>query len=214
MIKGNMDSLNAPVPTLADDVCIVGDVKAATGSIRDDAGSVVYKLTLLNGTELKEEVTSSFGVAYNVASTLRKGDLIRYKKDGFGRINSISKICSVQGLKNDFSDMLYLSGSTETAKYGFIYNTVSYTFDYYSNSFVDKLTLSYMPNGSDEQISSDLKVAKKDGPPIYLYNRSTGWIEPGSLDDTVSSLYAGEDASKAFVLMEAGDVKAVVIIED
>ena len=214
MIKGEMNSLSAPVTTLTDDVCIVGDVRSATGSIRDDVGSTVYKISLLNGTELKEEVTASFGPAFNVASTLRKGDLIRYKKDGFGRINSISKICSIQGLKNDFSDMIYFTESTETAKFGFVYNTIPDTFDYYTIEFVDKLTLSYMPDGSDTQISYELKIAKDGEVPIYLYNRTTGWIEPGSLDNTLASMYAENSASKAFVLMESSDVKAVVIIED
>ena len=88
------------------------------------------------------------------------------------------------------------------------------TFDYYSIEYVDKLILSYMQDGSDEQVSYELKVSKTGDVPIYLYNRTTGWIEPGSLDNTLASMYAGNSASKAFVLMESSDVKAVVIIED
>lgn len=214
MIKGTMDSSTAPVPSPSDDVCIVGDVRASSGTIRDDAGSIVYKLTLLNGTTLTEEVTRSTGDAFEVAKTLHKGDLVRYNKDGFGRINGLTKICSVQGLKDDYSDMIYLTSGAETAMYGLIYNMVSDSFDYYSNSFVDKLSLSFMPDGSDGYISSDLKVSKNGETPVYHYNRATGWIEPGELEDTVSSVYAGSDASKAYVLMMSNDVKAVVIISD
>ena len=110
--------------------------------------------------------------------------------------------------------MIYFTESTETAKFGFVYNTIPDTFDYYTIEFVDKLTLSYMPDGSDSRISYELKIAKDGEVPIYLYNRTTGWIEPGSLDNTLASMYAGNSASKAFVLMESSDVKAVVIIED
>ena len=88
------------------------------------------------------------------------------------------------------------------------------TFDYYSISTVDKLILSFSADGGDSQLSSELKLLKKNGPPIYLYNRQTGWIEPGTIDDALASAYAGTNASKALVLMESNEVKTVVIIED
>lgn len=214
MIKADMNSTVAPLPTLYDDICIVGEVRAIVGSIRDDAGATVYRISLLNGTSLKEEVTTSYGTAFNVASGLKKGDLIRYKKDGFGRINSISKICSTQGLGTAFNENMYLT-STATAKFGYVYSTVTDTFDYYSNTFVDKLSLSFQQDGSYTLASSEqIKISKDGEMPVYLFNRTTGWVEPGNLDDAVASMYAGGNASKAFVLLELYEVKAVVIIED
>ena len=216
MIKADMNSSVAPVTTLYDDICIVGKVSATVGSIRDDKGSTVYKISLLNGTELKEEVTVSYGAAFDVASNLNKGDLIRYKKDGFGRINSISKIFSIWDLAKTtaFEENMYLTATT-TAKYGFVYNTVVDTFDYYSNTFVDKLSLSYEQDGSYTIASSEqIKISKDGEIPVYLCNINTGWIEPGNLEDTIASVYSGKNASKAFVLYELHEVKAVVIIEN
>lgn len=213
MIKAAMDGSAAPVPTATDDVCIVGSVSQIEGSIREDAGSSVYKITLLNGSTQKEEVTASSGDAYEAAQTLRKGDLIRYNKDGFGRVNAIKKLCSVQGLKNEFADTMYTDGA-ETAMFGLIYDAVCDTFDYYSNGYIDKVTLSFAQDGGSSLLSYALKINKQDGPPVYLYNRAAGWIKPGAIEDVVTSRYAGSDASKAFALVSANDVQALVIIED
>lgn len=222
MIKSDLMNSSEPVTFTDDDsVCIVGSVRSASGSIRDDEGAEVYKITLLDGTELKEEVTASHGRAFDIASTLRKGDLIRYKKDGFGRINNIEKICSLNGLKDNTGKYVYDNnirlGNGKEARFGIVYKTMINSFDHSSNKLVDKLNLSYEQDGSYTLDSSDeIKISRDGDVPVYLYNLTTGWIEPGNLEDAVASMYASaEVSSKVYIYYRQPDAPtAVVIIED
>ncbi len=202
-----------PVPSSTDDICIVGSVNKAIGTTSDDAGAMVYEIELLNGTNLVKIATTSSGEAYNVAATLRKGDLIRYIKDGFGRISGIKKIYSVQGLENNFNNNIYTE-TGEPGMYGYIYDVITDSYDSEMNDYIDKLYLSFEEDGGDRETPSMQRAPKLNGPPVYHYDRSSGWITPGSLEDVTASAYAGEEASKAFILLDSGKVTAIVIIED
>jgi len=216
LIRDNMNAASAPVPSASADICIVGSVKKAVSTLADDAGGMVYELELLNGESVVKVATGTSGEAYNVAATLRKGDLIRYVKDGFGRIAGVKKLYSVQGLADNFSNNINIQGTSFRGQYGFIYDVILDSFDAEMNDYIDKVYLSFAEDGNldDFRLDSYLRAAKEDAPPVYLYNRKNGWITPGSLEDITASAYAGSDASKAFVLTESSDISAIVIIED
>ncbi len=216
LIRDNMNAASAPVPSASADICIVGSVKKAVSTLADDAGGMVYELELLNGESVVKVATGTSGEAYNVAATLRKGDLIRYVKDGFGRIAGVKKLYSVQGLADNFSNNINIQGTSFRGQYGFIYDAILDSFDAEMNDYIDKVYLSFAEDGNldDFRLDSYLRAAKEDAPPVYLYNRKNGWITPGSLEDITASAYAGSDASKAFVLTESSDISAIVIIED
>ncbi len=209
LIQSNMNASSAPVPNSSDDICIVGSVNKAIGTIDDDAGAMVYEIELLNGTNVVKISTASGGEAYNMAATLNKGDLIRYVKDGFGRIAGIKKIYSVQGLEDNFNNNIY-TNTGEPGMYGYIYDVIIDSYDSEMNDYIDKILLSF----GDGETPSMQRAPKLDGPPIYHYDRSSGWITPGSLEDVTASAYTGTDASKAFILLDSGKVTAIVIIED
>lgn len=218
LIQAYMNASSAPVPSSTDDICIVGSVNRAIGTIGDDAGAVVYEFELLNGKNVIKIATSSAGEAYDIATTLRKGDLIRYVKDGFGRIAGIKKIYSTQGLENNFNNNIY-TNTGEPAMYGYIYDVITDSYDFATNDYIDKLYLSFEEDGGANEEPSMQRAPKLNGPPVYHYNRSSGWITPGSLEDVTASAYAGEEASKAFILLKSSDsnsseIAAIVIIED
>ncbi len=218
LIKDNMNASSAPVPSATADICIVGSVSKAVSTVADDAGGMVYELELLNGETVVKIATATSGEAYNVAATLRKGDLIRYVKDGFGRLAGVQKLYSVQGLADNFSSNINIQGTAYSGMYGFIYDVIIDSYDPQMNDYIDKVYLSYAADGSagtsNSNLSFMLRAANVDAPPVYLYNRKSGWITPGSLEDITASAYAGADASKAFVLTESSAIAAIVIIED
>lgn len=214
LIKADMNVASAPVPGSTEDICIVGEVTTVLGTVHDDVGANVYKIKLLNDKTVHTLTTASSGEAYEMAKTLRRGDLIRYVKDGFGRISGIKKICSVQGMGEDYTANVILSSGSETAMYGLIYDVILDTYDHTENDYVDKFVLSFAPDGGDSEVSNELRVPKEDSPPVYHYDRRSGWIKAGSLEDVTASSYAGSDASKAYVLLSANEVAAVVIIEN
>ena len=211
MIQGDMDA-SQPAPIQEDnDVCIVGKCIQTMGTIRDDAEQSVYEIEILNGETITTEVTKSSGAAYETAKKLRKGDLIRYVKDGFGRIVNIQQIASIQGLGNDYRDEI-VTQSNEVGKYGLAYDVELDIFDYFNNQQVDSLKLCYDEGGS--QVSQPLRIFHEDTPPVYLYERSTGWIYASAAEDIVTYNQVGASASKVFVLTRDNDPTAVVIIKD
>ncbi len=218
LISANMNAASAPVPPATADICIVGSVSKAVSTVADDEGGMVYELELLNGENVVKISTATSGEAYTAAASLRKGDLIRYVKDGFGRIAGIQKLYSVQGLADNFSSNINIQGTAYSGMYGFIYDVVIDSYDPQMNDYIDKVYLSYAEDGSEGTNNSNLSImlraATVDAPPVYLYNRKTGWITPGSLEDITASAYAGADASRAFVLTESSAIAAIVIIED
>lgn len=95
VIEGEMDASQPQVISDDADICMVGEIINATGTIGSDKDCPIYRLKLINDKNILEEVTKCDGSAYTEAAKLRKGDLIRYAKDGFGRIVNIEKIASV-----------------------------------------------------------------------------------------------------------------------
>lgn len=206
VIQGEMDASQPQVIPSDSDICMVGEIKQSTGTIRDDVDSPVYRLTLLNDDEIVEEVTQSGGPAYTVASGLRKGDLIRYVKDGFGRIVNIEKLASVQGL-TEYGEV---AANVGVGYYGIAEDVALDTFDYQSNEKVDLLTMSF--DGRME--SKTLRIFLDEGQPVYMYERGTGWVYPATSELVESLAQAGTDATKLYAQMENNDVTALVIIKD
>ena len=132
-------------------------------------------------------------------------------KDGFGRIVNIQPIASIQGLGNDYRDEI-VTQSNEVGKYGLAYDVELDIFDYFNNQQVDSLKLCYDEGGS--QVSQPLRIFHEDAPPVYLYERSTGWIYASAAEDIVTYNQVGASASKVFVLTRDNDPTAVVIIKD
>lgn len=212
VIKADMDSSDIPIIQRDSEICIVGDVSRKQGTIFDDEDSWVSEIELLKGGEVVKEVVKSDGTAASVAANLRKGDLVRYTKDGFGRIVNIEKIISCQGLGDNFSDDVYINSSinTETAIYGMAYHAVPAVYDYFSNQMVDRLKIAYDYAATD--ISNVYRLFHEDPPVIYKYNHETGMITPGIIEDIRTYNQIGADADRILAIVEENDIKAIVII--
>jgi len=214
IISADMDSAVVPTVQRDSEICIVGNVSQTIGEIFDDEGEAVTKLELLKGSKIITEVVKSGTTASGVASKLRKGDLIRYTKDGFGRIVNIQKLVSSQGLGTDYTNDLYIGAGSESAIYGMAYHTLLNTYDYYTNQMVDKLQLTYSTDGSGSILSTSYRLPIKTPPDIYAYNRTTGVITPGNTEDIATFTQVGSSADNILAVIESNDIKAIVIIVD
>lgn len=202
ILKKNMDSSNPPNITENADVCMITNVTSVIAESGMDEGNVVYSVEMLRGNELVTEYTRADGQAYNVASNLLPGDLIRYNKDAFGKIAKLESVGRVQGL----DDTYYASTSV---LYGLVENIEYNFFDYYENIMVDKLTL----NLGDDGIQ-DFNIPVEDGPQVYMYERSrTGWIYPADMEKIMSSRQNVGEASRILAYRNGSTgIKAIVII--
>lgn len=214
VINADMDASTVPPIQYDSDICVVGDARHKLGTVFDDEDSWVCELEILKGDTVVKEVVKADGPAADVAENLRKGDLVRYTKDGFGRIVNIEKIVSLQGLANDFSSDVYINSNSESAVYGLAYHVVPSTYDYFSNQMVDKIRLSYSADGDSPALSMVYRLFHEDLPVIYKYNRDTGWITPGEIEDIRTYNQIGSDADRILAIIEENDIKALVIISD
>ena len=212
LIEAAMDASTTPPIQMSSDVCIVGKVTRVLGTVFDDQDNPVYKLELLNGTEKITEVTHSSGAAANIAKNLRKGDLIRYVKDGFGRVVNISKLVSVQGLGESYSSDVFIGSGVESGIYGMAYHSVPSVYDYFSNQMVDRLQLTYDKNGTVR--SNIYRLFHEDMPMVYKYDRQGGWVSAGNIEDIRTYSQVGNDADSILAIVENNDIKALVIITD
>jgi len=212
VIKAAMDASKVPTIQTSNDLCMVGSISQTRGTLFGDEDSIVYEMELLNGTNKVTEVTHSSGAAFNVAKSLRKGDLIRYVKDGFGRVVNISKVVSIQGLGDRFSGDVYIGTGVEKGLYGLALHSVPGVFDYFSNQMVDKLKLTYDMNGESE--SSEYRLFHEDQPTVYKYDRTGGWISPGYIEDIRTFNQVGDGADRILAIVENNDITALVIITD
>lgn len=206
IIQDAMDASSPQTVSTDADICIVGNVTSGLGTIRDDEGSTVYKLELLNGTKRVTEVTKSSGDGFKVAATLRKGDLIQYVKDGFGRIINIRKLASVQGLK-EYGEVYSAAGE---GLYGLAYDIELDTYDYKTNQKIDRLLVS--TDGGETE--TKIRIFYEDPQPIYRYERSTGYIYPATTDDITAYNQIGDKACKIYAQIEDNDATVIIIIED
>lgn len=197
LLKSDMDSAQ-PYPVQSDsDICIVGE---SVGSI-DDNGDEVRKLEMLNGNTVVTKYTASDSVAFDIAKTLRMGDLVQYVTDADGNIANIKKLASIQGLGSYVS-----SGNL----YGVAYDITYSTYDHMSNEITDLIEISF-ENGLDNKF---VKFFNDGEQKIYLYDRKRGYIDTATTDDILTLQQSGTGASKLFVLTENNDALAVVIIND
>lgn len=195
IIKSEMDSAMPPNISADNDICIVGNLTLSL----DDNGDTRYKLDILNGSTAKTYYAYMDGVASSEVAKLRKGDLIQFTSNAKGEITGVKKRASVQGLK-DYTDIDNIYGEVTDVKYNI--------YDYYNNEMVDVLNVN-TGNGI-----AGLKLFKKDGQKVYLYDRRSGYIYPSSTEDILAAGYFGDEASKVFALMEDNEAKAIVIIWD
>ena len=214
VISTNMDATATPTIQRDSDICIVGSTSQVVGEIFDDEGVSVVKLELLKDSEVITEVVKSGTTAATIASRLRKGDLVRYTKDGFGRIVNIQKLVSSQGLGTNYTNDLYIGAGSESAIFGKAYHSILNIYDYYTNQMVDKLQLTYSTDGSGSILSAEYRLPVETPPDIYTYNRTTGVITPGSAEDIVTYTQVGNDADDILAVLESNDIKALVIIVD
>ena len=208
MVKAEMDaSVTVPIPNDGD-VCFVGEVLNTV----DDEGDLVYSIEMLNGEDLVTVTTKSGSRAETVAKSLRKGDLIRYVKDGTGKVTNILKLVSAQGLGDNYSSNVFVGSGIESGIYGLAYHSVPAVYDYFSNQMVDRLQLTYDENGTIK--SNVYRLFHEDMPTVYKYDRRGGWISPGSIDDIRTYTQVGADADGILAIIENNDIKAFVIITD
>jgi hypothetical protein len=203
IIKKDMDSSNPPnIPDEAD-VRMVVKVTYVIADSGMDEGGTVCKLELLDKNNVITEYTAAGGAAYGIAQGLIAGDLIRYNKDGFGRIAKLDALGRVQGLEDAYYKGL-------NVQYGLVENIELNLFDYYENIMVDKLTLN-LGNDGIQPVS----IPVENGPAVYLYERSAaGWISPSATESIVAVNQGGTDASRVYVYTNDNNVvKALVIIK-
>ncbi len=197
LVLEDMDS-SRPYPIQEDaSICIVGE----SVEYVDSDGEHARKLEILNGDKVIELVADSDSPAYDVAKTLRMGDLIQYVTGSNGKLKNINKRASVQGLR---------TYSNTGNLYGEAYDISYSSYDYMKNDIADFIEVSF---GGE----LDNKVVKffNDGEQvIYLYNRSRGYIEAATTDDIITLQQSSGNASKLFVLTKNNDAEAVVIIND
>ncbi len=206
VIQDVMDASSPQTVSSDADICIVGKVTSSVGTVGDDEGAVVYKLELLNGEEQITEVTKSSGDGFTVAAGLRKGDLIQYVKDGFGRVINIKKLASIQGL----SEYGPVYSSAGEGLYGVAYDIELGTYDYMTNQKIDRLLIST----GDSDALTKIRLFYEEPQPVYRYERSTGYIYPATAEDIVAYSQAGEKACKIYAQMEDNNATVIVIIED
>ena len=205
VIRADMNAAD-PAPVAQDaDVCIVGEVAVSIGETGDDAGAEIYTLRLLNKDKEITENTPSSGKAFDTAAGLMKGDLIQYTRDGFGRIARIEQVGHIQGLDSglaadDTRDHDYREEGNML--YGLAKNVERDLYYYNYNEMVNMITLD-LGNG----VERFLRVPTQDGPPVYRYERKTGWIYPSAAEDIID----GKSSICAFMDND-NMVSAVVII--
>lgn len=196
LIKGDMDA-SKPYPIQEDaDICIVGE----SVEVLDENGNHVRKVEVLNGDQVVEIITEENSPAYDVAKTLRMGDLIRYVNNNDGKAVNIAKLASVQGLRNYSS-----SGNL----YGIAYDIAYSAYDYMSNDKVDIIEMDF----EDGLGTKEVKYFNDGDQVVYLYNRARGFIEAATTDDIMTQ-QSGGTPSKLFVYTKNNDAQAIVIIND
>lgn len=197
VIMADMDSTK-PTQILSDaEICVVGKVTTTLGTQKDDVDSTVYKIELLNRGEVVTEYTASSGKAFELAGKLQKGDLIRYSKDGYGRVSNLERLDSLQGLTR-------YGETVNGGFYGLAQEVQLYMYDYRDNAMIDRVLLQY-----NDYLDMDIiRILREDGPPVYLYDRQSGWITSATAEDIVAG------SSDVYVYKEHGQVATVVIMRD
>ena len=129
------------------------------------------------------------------------GDLVRYVENSDGTIANIKKLASVQGLKE----------YTQVGNYYGVCEDITYSsYDYLSNDYVDIIEISF-GNGFDNK---RIKIMSNESQPIYLYDRTRGFIREAATDDLYTAQQSINNASKIFALIGDNDAEAIVIIKD
>ena len=202
LIFANMDS-KTPKPFKENvGFSIVGKIGWKSTSDGDGA----YNLKVLTGDKLNEISISKSNSRADIVGNLIEGDLIRYNLDSSGEIDNIEKRATVQGLENEFF-RANANGPSETV-YGLASDVVLHRLVNFYNEYMDVVTIDY---GSG---TATYNIPCENGPEIYMYDRSTGDISIGVVEDIITSEYAGSDATKVFMLVDRNEPIAVVLITD
>lgn len=203
IINAEMDA-SQPIPVQDEDkVCIVGSVSKLVSDVPKDDGEVVSCIEFLEEKTLKKKTVVPNTEAQQIADGLHKGDLIQYVEDSYGRIVTLRKIASMQGLGNNYKETIYGD------YFGLAADTALERYDYLSNEMVDLITVNI------ESGERFIKIFTEDPQPVYRYSRRTGNIYAASAEDILSEKQVGSDeASKLYAYMSDNDVVALVIIED
>lgn len=205
MIVANMDAdVQKPIDEDAK-FSIVGEVS----TVVDDEGGECVKIKLLTGDEVTEEICKETSDSINIAKSLRKGDIIKYSLENDESIDKIEKRATVQGLKKYYN---INKNSPVEEIYGMAKSVKLNRLSPLKNEVVDEVEIML---GSDESAPYfKYEILKKDGPEVYLYERSRGNIYTATGDDIESYLEAGEDACDIFMLINSNNPEVVVIIKD
>ena len=205
MIVANMDAdVQKPIDDDAK-FSIVGEASAVV----DEEGAECVKIKLLTGDEVSEEICKETSDSFNIAKNLRKGDIIKYSLENDGSVDKIEKRATVSGLKKYYN---INKNSPVEEIYGMAKSVKLNRLSPLKNEVVDEVEIML---GSDESVPYfKYEILKKDGPEVYLYERSRGNIYTATCDDIESYLEAGEDACEIFMLINSNNPEVVVIIKD
>ena len=205
MIVANMDAdVQKPIDEDAA-FSIVGEVS----TVIDEEGAECVKIKLLTGDEVTDEICKETSDSINIAKALRKGDIIKYSLEIDGSIDKIEKRATVQGLKKYYN---INKNSPVEEIYGMAKSVRLNRLSPLKNEVVDEIEIML---GTDETAPYyKYEILKKDGPEVYLYERSRGNIYTATGDDIESYLEAGDGASEIFMLINSNNPEVVVIIKD
>ena len=201
VIVANMSANGSTAINDQSDVAIV----KKCGVALDDAGQQVYKVTLLDDDVEKVLYFNDNSSVAAVAANLRVGDLINYTQDAFNRINGI-KILAHPGDYN--SPTLIREWQTDEIVFGYVSDVKLNSFHSANNEMVDRVTVQYDETG----LTKEYILPREEEPPIYVYypaKKTVGNIES---DDFIPNSIAIDHASKIFMTVCEGRVRAVVII--
>ena len=174
----------------------------------DDEDDEVLSIQMLTGDEIETILVDSDSKLYELACSLRKGDLIKYSLNAFDRISNLRLLASIQGLEDYYR--AYENSPNETV-YGIVstidLNRISAT----RNELVDEISVAFKADGSGRTV--DYEIPIEDGPAVYKYNKRNGNVSVATTDDISSIEDVGSGATKVFMFVNNNDVETLVIIE-
>lgn len=205
MIVTEMDA-DAAKPIEADaEFSIVGEVSSIVAS----DGNECLKIKLLTGSVVENVICTDSSANYNLARTLRKGDIIRYSRKVNGTVDKIERRASVQSLSKFYNT----NKNTPVEEiYGLARSIRLSRLSVLKNEIVDEISV--MIGSDDSSPYSEYEILKEDGPQIYAYDRKNGNIYPATTDDIETFMETGTGACKIFMLINSNNPEVVVIIKD
>ena len=169
----------------------------------DESMETKYKLTIVEEDGEVTYETVNIVDKNRIITTLQKGDLIYFVKNGQDKIENVKKIYSfAQGVGTFYR----YQGTDDQQICGYLQSLDFDEIDVRENILVTKATIDL--DGSSEAVG----VAQRNAPPIFIYEESTKEIRTATLREAIPIGSDGGNADRLFIIMPDDDVKACVIV--